>query len=50
MLLTVKYFHYELSDSLFQLYILFYLMVQEYNETMHTLNHSESEIKLLITN
>ena len=50
MLLTVKYFHYELSDSLFQLYILFYLMVQEYHETMHTLNHSESEIKLLSTN
>ena len=50
MLLTVKLFNNEFYDFLFQLFILFYLMVQTYNETFHTLNHSESEIKFLNIN
>ena len=34
----------EVPDFSFQIYILFYLLVQTYRETRHTLNHSESEI------
>ena len=50
MLLTIKFFDNEFSDFLFQLQILFYLMVHTYRETFHTLNHSESEIKFLSIN
>ena len=47
MLLTVRFFNNEFSDFLFQLQILFFLMVQTYHETFYTFNHSESEIKFL---
>ena len=50
MLLTVEYFNNEFSDKIFQLKILFYLMVQAYHETFHTLNHSDSEMKFLSIN
>ena len=44
-LVTIICFNNEFSDYLFQLWILFYLVVQAYHETLHTINHSESEVK-----
>ena len=49
-LLTVICFNNEFSDYLFELQTLFYLVVHTYHETLHTLNHSESEIKVLSIN
>ena len=49
-LLTVKCFNNVFFKFLFQLYILFYLMVQTYHGALHTLNHSESEIEFLSIN
>ena len=46
-LLTVICFNNEFGDYLFQLQVLFYLVVQAYHEILDTLNHSESEIKFL---
>ena len=44
-LLIVKCFNNEFSDFLFELQISFYLTVPNYYETLHNLNHPESEIK-----
>ena len=44
---TANYSNNEFSNYPFQLQILFYLVVQKYHETFHTLNDSESEVKFL---
>ena len=50
MLLTVICLNNEFSDYLLQLRILFYLVVQAYHKTLHSLNHSKPKIKFLNIN